>query len=163
MPDLEPAAESSLRRSPQGGELDRGDLAARLRISSTRLARRLRRESGVDLSPSMMSALTTVALHGPLTLGDLAELERVSPPTVTKVIGRLDELGLVVRETDEADRRVCRVRTSEQGDELLSASRARRTAWLADHLDGMDPEELEVLVRATDLIDRLLEADGGRA
>jgi DNA-binding MarR family transcriptional regulator len=135
---------------------DAASVAAHLRLSTTRLARRLRRESGVDLTPSMAAALTTVAVNGPLTLGELAELEGVSPPTVTKVVARLTEAGLIVREPDAEDRRVCRVATSPAGARLLEASRDRRTAWLAERLARLDAADLATLDRASELIERLL-------
>ena len=73
------------------------DIAARLRLSATRLARRLRQESGAGLSPSQQSALAVIANHGPLTLGALAEHERVAPPSITKVVSKLECDGLVTR------------------------------------------------------------------
>jgi DNA-binding MarR family transcriptional regulator len=133
------------------------ELAARLRVSTTRLARRLRQEADVHLTPSLHSALTVVHLRGPLTLGELAEVERVAPPTVTKLVAKLEERDLLVRVPDESDRRVCRVRTTATGEELLAASRERRTAWLAERLVGLDEAELASLERATDLIDHMLE------
>lgn len=140
---------------------DEADLAARLRVSTTRLARRLRQESGVELTPSMVSALTMIAARGPLTLGELAELERVAPPTVTKVVNKLADAALVLREPDRSDRRVCRVRTTDAGEQLLAASRERRTAWLAARLGELDDEDLAALARASDAMDRLLAQDDG--
>lgn len=135
------------------------ELAAQLRLSATRLARRLRQEAEVDLTPSMLSALAVVHVHGPLTLGELAELERVTPPTVTKIVGRLEEQHLVDRLPDDTDRRVCRVRTSAEGESLLAASRERKNAWLAERLAPLDAEALEALTRASATIDALLAAD----
>src|ERR671925_2284122 len=92
------------------------EIASRLRLSATRLARRLRQESGADLSPSQQSALAVIANYGPLTLGALAELERVAPPSITKVVSKLECDGLVIRTPDPADRRVCRVAVSPSGE-----------------------------------------------
>src|SRR5581483_3236215 len=73
------------------------EIAARLRLSATRLARRLRQVSGAGLSPSQQSALAVIANHGPLTLGALAEHERVAPPSITKVVSKLEADRLVTR------------------------------------------------------------------
>lgn len=135
------------------------DVAAGLRLSTTRLARRLRAEADMGLTPSLLSALAVVHVHGPLTLGSLAQLEGIAPPTVTKIVGKLQDQGLVERTTDAADRRVCRVSTTEQGDALLARSRARKTAWLAARLGGLDADELATLARASHIIESLLEAD----
>lgn len=139
---------------------DTAELAARLRLSATRLARRLRQEADVELTPSMLSALAMVHVHGPLTLGALAELERVTPPTVTKIVGRLEDHELVERLPDPDDRRVCRVRTTGTGDALLAASRERKNAWLAERLAPLDAASRESLAEASRLIDELLSADG---
>jgi DNA-binding MarR family transcriptional regulator len=134
-------------------------VAAGLRLSTTRLARRLRTEAEMGLTPSLLSALAVVHVHGPVTLGALAELEGIAPPTVTKIVGKLQDQDLVERLHDTSDRRVCRVVTTAAGEELLARSRARKTAWLAARLDGLASEDLAVLARAAELVDELLAAD----
>lgn len=132
------------------------DVAARLRLSATRLARRLRQESGAGLSPSQQSALAVIANAGPLTLGALAELERVAPPTITKVVSKLECDGLVTRTPDPSDRRVCRVAVSPEGAALLDEVRRRKTAWLAARIDQLDPERQRRLADALDVLDDLI-------
>jgi len=132
------------------------DIAARLRLSATRLARRLRQESGAGLSPSQQSALAVIANHGPLTLGALAEHERVAPPSITKVVSKLECDGLVTRAPDPADRRVCRVAISPEGTALLEESRRRKTAWLAARIDELDAESRRRLADALDVLDELI-------
>src|SRR5690349_10908404 len=100
--------------------------AARLRLSATRLARRLRQEADAGLTPSQLSALAVIANHGPLTLGALAEWERVAPPSATKIVNHLEAAGLVVRTGDPDDRRVTLVATSDAGAALLAESRRRK-------------------------------------
>jgi DNA-binding MarR family transcriptional regulator len=131
------------------------DIAARLRLSATRLARRLRQESGAALSPSQQSALAVIANHGPLTLGALAEHERVAPPSITKVVSKLESDGLVIRTPDPADRRVCRVAISPEGEALMEESRRRKTAWLTDRITELDPECQRRLSDALDVLDEL--------
>jgi DNA-binding MarR family transcriptional regulator len=132
------------------------EIAARLRLSATRLARRLRQESGAGLSPSQQSALAVIANYGPLTLGALAEHERVAPPSITKVVTKLESDGLVIRTPDPGDRRVCRVAMSPQGATLLEESRRRKTAWLAARISELDPDRRRRLADALDVLDELI-------
>ena len=90
------------------------------------LVRELRRQVEGDLTPGLMSALATVHREGPLTLGELAASERVSPPMATKLAAALGERGLVERVPCSEDRRVVRLVTTPAGDELLARSQRRR-------------------------------------
>jgi DNA-binding MarR family transcriptional regulator len=130
-------------------------MADRLRLSATRLARRLRQESGTDLTPSQLSALAAVDRHGPLTLGALAELERVAPPSVTKVVTKLEAAGLVERRTDAADRRVAWVSVTTTGASRLARIRKRRRVWLAARLSALDAHDRQRLAAALDVLDEL--------
>src|SRR5438309_10812399 len=134
--------------SPLPASVSTAEIAARLRLSATRLARRLRQESGAGLSPTQQSALAVIANHGPLTLGALAEHERVAPPSITKVVSKLECDGLVTRTPDPADRRVCRVAISPAGSALLEESRRRKTAWLTARISELDPERQRRLADA---------------
>jgi DNA-binding MarR family transcriptional regulator len=134
---------------------DAAELAGRLRLAVTRLARQLRQTSDSDLSPTQSAVLATLANHGPVTLGELAELERVASPTITKVTGILQERGLVEKVPDPADRRFVRVELTPEGRALVERSRARKTAWLARQLHGLPPDDLERLAAAADVLERL--------
>jgi DNA-binding MarR family transcriptional regulator len=138
---------------------DVGALAARLRVSSTRLARLLRRQGDTGLSPSQLSALTSVEVHGPMTLGALAEHERVAPPSVTRVVGKLEELGLVTRLADASDRRVQRVSLTDAGAALLAEVRQRKDVWLAARLAQLDEDRRARLADALDALDALTQQD----
>jgi DNA-binding MarR family transcriptional regulator len=138
-------------------ELTTEVIAGRLRISATRLARRLRQEAQTGLSPSQLSALTTVERHGPVTLGALAELEKVAPPSVTRVVAKLEEDGLVTRRRDNDDRRVTRVVVTGKGRNLLTASRRRKTTWLTTRLGELDADGRARLSEALDVLDELTE------
>jgi DNA-binding MarR family transcriptional regulator len=131
------------------------ELAASLRLSATRLARRLRQEADAGLTPSQLSALAVIENHGPLTLGALAEHERVAPPSITKVVGKLEADGLVTRTADAGDRRVARVATSEKGAALIAESRRRKTAWLTGRINQLDPAQQQRLADALDVLDEL--------
>lgn len=131
------------------------ELAGRLRLVVTRLARQLRQTADSDLSPTQGAVLASVSSAGPLTLGELAELERVSSPTITKAIGRLHDKGLVEKITDPGDRRFVRVTLTPEGEALLERTRARKTAWLARQLLDLSPTEIEQLAATTDLLEQL--------
>lgn len=138
-----------------GGE----ELAARLRLVLMRLARRLRQQAGGDLSPTLVSALATIERHGPLTLGRLAELERIKRPSVTRIIAALEQRGLVLSEVDADDRRVRRVGVTPPARRLLQRIRTRKTAYLARHLGELSGDEVAALAAAVDVLERLLEGD----
>lgn len=130
-------------------------MAGRLRVSATRLARNLRRQADIGLSPSQLTALTTIAHQGPMTLGALAEYERVAPPSITKVVAKLEEGEYVSREADARDRRVVRVQATAKGKALLDESRKRKDAWLAARLAALSPDERERLAAALDVLEAL--------
>src|SRR5829696_7306902 len=137
------------------------DLASRLRLDISRMARRLRQEAGAELSPSQTAALATIERHGPLTPSELAGRERVQRPTVTRVLARLEEAGLVDRAADPQDRRSCLVSISGAGSELLQALRDRKDAFLAQRIDALEPADREALDRAAATLEPMLE-DGGQ-
>lgn len=132
------------------------EIAARLRLSSTRLARRLRQEASTGLTPSQLSALAAVERHGPVTLGELAEHERVAPPSITKVVAKLEAEDLLERAVDPSDRRVARVAVTKRGRELLEETRRRKTSWLLDRIRALPVEEQDRLAAALDAIDHLI-------
>ena len=139
-----------------------GGLPARLRLVVTRLARRLRQQGDTAASPTQLSALSTIERDGPVTLGEVAAVERVQPPTITAAVGRLERRGLVRRDVDPGDRRIARVEVTAQGRRLLEQSRSRKTAYLERTLAGLDPDERETLERAAAILEQLLEHDSGK-
>ncbi|MCU1462897.1 MAG: putative MarR-family transcriptional regulator [Acidimicrobiales bacterium] len=134
---------------------DAAAMAARLRLSATRLARQLRQQSDAGLSPSQLSALSAIEQVGPVTLGALADYERVAPPSVTKVVTKLEAAGLVTRQPDAADRRVVRVSTTTAGNALLARIRQRKTMWLTARIGALEPGERDRLLAALDVLDAL--------
>lgn len=135
------------------------EIAARLRLSSTRLARRLRQESGSGHTPSQMSALSSIYRHGPLTLGALAEHERVAPPSITKIAAKLEADGLIERTTSPTDGRVHLVAATRAGRALIAESRRRKTTWLTGRVQDLTPDEQARLADALDVLDRLTSLD----
>jgi DNA-binding MarR family transcriptional regulator len=133
------------------------ELAARLRLAVTRLSRRLRHQGEAGISASQLSALATVDRAGPMTLGDLAGAEQVQPPSMTRIVARLEEAGLVDRRASEQDRRVARVRVTTAGRQLLQRSRTRKDAYLARRLEILEPADRALMGEAVAVLEQLLE------
>lgn len=125
-----------------------------------RLARRLRQQTEGGITASQLSALASVGRLGPLNLGALAGVERVRPPTMTRIVGHLEVAGLVVRRPAPGDRRSAEVELSAAGLELLERSRTRKDAYLARRLATLDPGDLAALERAAGVLERLLDEEG---
>lgn len=148
---MAPTGSPTATRRPTGDAA----LAARLRLGATRLARILRREADTGLSPSQLSALATVEIHGPMTLGALADHENVAPPSITKVVNILDAQGLVSRQAGATDRRVAMVTITAEGNRLLDESRRRKNQWLAARISKLDADQKARLADALDVIEVL--------
>jgi DNA-binding MarR family transcriptional regulator len=132
------------------------DLAGRLRLTIARTARRLRQETGTELSPSLTAALSTIERHGPLTPGEVATRERIQRPTATRVLARLEEQGLIDRMPDVRDGRSSLLTASTAGRDLLAELRTRKTAFLASRVEDLDDEDRATLERAAEILERML-------
>ena len=136
------------------------DLPSRLRFAVMRLARQLRQQDDQDdVTPSGASALSSLERLGPMTLGRLAAVERVRPPSVTKIVDRLEQLGLARREVDPADRRSSLVHLTDAGRRHLAEARKRKTAYLASRLAGLPAGDVAKLEAALPVLEHLL-SDG---
>lgn len=136
-------------------------LASDLALAVLRLARQLRfRNPASPVSLSQLSALTTLANEGAMTPGALAIRERVRPPSMTRVVAALADLGFVVRTPHPVDGRQVLVSVSESGAELVKAARRARQEWLAERLATLDSEKRDALRNAADLM--LAIVDEGR-
>ena len=159
-PRTEPSSAAGTVVGGADAEVDAdAELASRLRLAVTRLHRRLRQQSAGGLTPSQASALASVELLGLPTLGALAVRESVQPPSMTRIVGGLEELGFVAREADPADRRVARVRVTASGHDVLRRGRSLRDAYLARQLHLLGPDEREELGPLTDLLEHLVDMD----
>lgn len=133
------------------------ELAARLRVAVTRLHRRLRQESFSGISPSQEAVLAAIKRLGRPTLGELAQAERVQPPTMTRVIRAMQSAGLVARHADAGDRRVSRVALTESGRSALERIRSMKTAYLAQRLARLDDDERARAAGLAMLLEELVE------
>jgi len=135
------------------------DLAKTLREAIQRLNRRVRQARPVgDLTFGQLSALTSILLAGALTPRELADLERVQPPTMTKIVGKLEDRGLVIRTPHPTDGRQVILAPTEQGRAMYAQFEKLRNEWLADQLAALPPEDRAVLVRAAEILQQVARA-----
>ena len=133
-------------------------LASELRTTVMRLARRLRSQrTDESLSLSQISALGVLSRTGPLTPGELATQERVQPPSMTRLLVGLEQLGLVTKSGHPSDRRQVLVEISPAGQAIIKSDRERRDAWLAQRLRDLPREELELLHEAAAVLARITD------
>lgn len=136
------------------GDVCTDDLAGRLLIAVNGISHRLRTHAGHDdLTPTRLITLATVAEHGPLRIGDLAERVGTAAPTMSRLVEWLAEHGLVTRAPDAADLRVNNVAVSQKGVAMLEQLRGRRTGYLADRIRRLSPEQVQSLVAALALLE----------
>ncbi|MGZ4590525.1 MAG: MarR family winged helix-turn-helix transcriptional regulator [Actinomycetes bacterium] len=135
------------------------ELASTMRVSVMRLARRLRHERpDFGLSLTQIATLATIDRHGPITPREVADHERVQPPSMTRVLCVLEERGLINRTAHPSDGRQQLVSLTREGKELLREDRRRREAWLAVRLAELTAEERDLLRRAAPIIERIANA-----
>ena len=127
-----------------------------LRVALTRISRRLRAERGeADLPEGQFGILTVLHKHGEMSPGSLAEHERVRPPSMTRAVNTLAELGLVEKVEHATDRRQVVVRLTPAGEREVAETRRRRDAWLTKQLSTLTVEEREILAGANELLIRI--------
>ena len=148
--------------TPQQTRSDAG-LASALRISVSRLARRLRAErlaKGLEpgLSDTQLAALAALERHGAMSPGELAEHEKVQPPSMARVIAALEESGLVIRGPHATDRRQVVLTVTQAGREVVQKSRRLREAWLAQRLRELTPAERAALRAAAPILEKLSQS-----
>jgi len=133
-----------------------GQLATVLRDAITRLNRRVRQARPVgDLTIAQLSALTSLELAGALSPRELADMERVQPPTMTKIIGKLEEGGLVQRTPHPTDGRQVIISPTARGREVYAQFQQARDTWLAEHLAALTEAERDTLRRAAEILQRV--------
>jgi DNA-binding MarR family transcriptional regulator len=134
-------------------------LAGLLRDAVSRLGRRMRHHSPhPELSLGQLAALRSLEMHGAMTPRELAEREKVQPPSMTKILARLEETGYITRTPHAEDRRQVLLAPSKAGLDLLADDRRRRDAWIAQRLRALDPDEVTALRAALPVIEKLSRA-----
>jgi len=149
---------------PEAGIQADAALATAMRISITRLARRLRVErlglGGTEtvLSDIQLAALAALERHDAMTPGELAEHEKVQPPSMTRVIAVLEERELVRRAPHPTDRRQVILTVTAEGRDLVQRVRRRREAWLAQRMQELSEEEREILRAAAPILEKISQS-----
>lgn len=136
---------------------DERTLAARLRLAVVRLNRRLRAQHGGDQETTLtqLSALFTLHKHGPMSPGELAAKERVQPPSMTRVISALEDVGFLTRTPHPTDGRQIVIAVTEPGVAYVEAEVSARERWLEERLAELSDAERTLLCRAAEIIDRM--------
>jgi DNA-binding MarR family transcriptional regulator len=134
------------------------ELASQLRPALLRLTRIVRNQR-VDMSVTLtqLSAMATLRTHGPMSAGELANCERVQPPSMTKVLANLEERGLVRRDVHPTDRRQAVLAITPAGEALLDSERRSRDAWLTRQLATLTPDERALVQRVLPILIKLAE------
>ncbi len=140
-----------------------GALAAedveRLRLVVLRLARRIRTNSVDELTPSQQAVFASIAKNGPATIGRIAELEHVQPPSASKIVASLEARGLVERRADPDDRRCSLIAASPAGLAYLEDVRSAGRSWLAAQLIDLDGVDVDALAAALAALEQLVAAE----
>jgi DNA-binding MarR family transcriptional regulator len=131
-------------------------LASALRVSLARLTRRLRKQAAAQaLTATEAATLSAVERHTAMTPSELAEHEKVQPPSMTRVIAKLEERGLLTRSPHPTDRRQVTISVTPEGAALLKEERRAKEAWLAQRLKELTPEERATLRAAAPILEKL--------
>jgi DNA-binding MarR family transcriptional regulator len=131
-------------------------VADALHSAAIHLLRGVRKEDEqAGIGPARLSVLSVLVFGGPMRLSDLARIEQVKRPTMTKIVAGLEARGLARRRSDSVDARAWRVEATARGTKLLQEGRRRRVARLAEGFHGLDGREINLLERAAAIIERV--------
>jgi DNA-binding MarR family transcriptional regulator len=139
-----------------GEGMSDAELAGRLRVAVGLLVRRLRQRDPGHLSPAQLSALVTIEAAGPVRSGDLAARENVAAPTMTRMVGVMEEAGLVTRRPDPSDARGSLVSLAPGGSAALDALRRERNNQLSRTLSRLPHDQRAALVAALPALEAVL-------
>lgn len=131
-------------------------LAGELRVALAKSSRRIRsRRGAADLPDPQFNVLAILLREGPLSPGALADTEHVQPPTMTRTVNALVQLGFVQKSEHPTDGRQVVVSLTATGEAEVRETRRRRDAWLADQLRVLTADERRTLAQAADLLRRI--------
>ena len=132
------------------------ELAARLRLVIARLARTVRQHAAAGLTPSQLSALSTIEEHEPIRMSDLATHESVGAPVITRVIDSLEKLGYVARVNDPTDRRACLIELTDGGRAVLQELWSARATALTQRISRLSASQTAALDAALPVLEALV-------
>lgn len=148
------------RNSVRGAESapDLSAAASDLRMATFRLARRLRAQRAVDtMSDAQFAVLAALTVHGVHTLGQLADRERVTAPSMNRTVSLLEDAGYLTRTPDEIDRRKVTIELTDAGRTVVDETVRRRDAWLEAALADLAPDERQALTRAAEIMRKVAD------
>jgi DNA-binding MarR family transcriptional regulator len=116
------------------------------------------RDESLELTTNQLSAMSVLLNNGDLLMGELAAIEKVQPPSMTRIVNGLEALGFLARRADPADKRQSVVALTDSGKQVLLANRRRRDQWLAMRIAELEPEEREVLRKAVSILEKVNHA-----
>ena len=131
----------------------------RLRVVLLRLTRRIRASVDDGITASQRSTLGTIFHYGSVTVGQIAEREHVQPPSASKIVAALEQMGYVERSSDPADRRCSLISLTPAGRDAVNEMRAAGLGFLAGRLAELDPRDLATLEGSLPALERLLGGD----
>ncbi|TFD28561.1 MULTISPECIES: MarR family winged helix-turn-helix transcriptional regulator [Cryobacterium] len=145
--------------TPDQAATNTSEISHEFRLANGRLARRLRQETAEnELGSGQFSALGVLYVHGPLTLTELSEFERVTPPSMTRTVKCLVDAGLVTRTDSALDGRKIVLTTTDAAREMMTETRKRRDAWLVQRVARLSPEQHRALAAATLIMKELADS-----
>jgi len=156
--DVDPAVDPALDLSGDPA-VDPVPDVARLRLATLRLSRAIRTHAVEDLTPSQLAILGTVIRTGPITIGRIAEIEHVKPPSVSKIVSALEAVGFVERHTDPDDRRCQHIVPSAAGTAYVASVVTAGKTWLAQQINRLDADDQAAISAAVPALERLLALD----
>ena len=146
----------NLTEDPATASPDLSEAASTLRIATFRLARRMRTQRAVDsMSDGQFAVLAALWTHGTHTLGELADRERVSAPSMNRTVNCLQELGYTTRSADESDGRKVVIALTDAGRAVVAETARRRDAWVEAALDELTPAERATIAEAAEIMARM--------
>lgn len=142
------------KTSEDGADPDRAEVADRIHSAAIHLLRGVRRgDSESGLSPARLSVLSVLVFRGRVSMGELAEAEQVSLPTISRMVAALEQAGLVAREKDARDHRIVYLTATSQGTEILQQARTRRIQTLVNRLEALSSADVRLIGRAADILE----------
>lgn len=136
------------------------EIAARLRLIIARLARTVRQHAAAGLTPSQLSALSTIEEHEPIRMSDLAAHESVGAPVVTRVIDSLEKLDYVARVNDPTDGRACLIELTDGGRRVLQELWSARATALTQRISRLSAAQVAALDTALPVLEALVHDVG---
>jgi DNA-binding MarR family transcriptional regulator len=132
-------------------------VAERLHSAAVHLSRRLRVEDEArGISGPRLSALSVLVSAGPMRIGELAVIEQVEPPTMTRLVDAMERDGQASRGPDPQDKRAVVVRATAKGGRALQNDRAQRVAMLAEGVRSLSPAQLAALARGVEVLEKMV-------